>query len=269
MKRTFFYPNNLGKIEKICLCGLFIAISMILNKVLAINYIPIIPFLRISLGGPALIIFSSLLLGPIYGMLVGGFSDIFGYLIFDIKAFAYMPQITLTYILLGFIPSFLFSLVKNIKNKKIMLLSSIIPMFIILIFVSVYFIYNDSLTLYGTTYNITLWMKIVIPISLFILFGVTIFFIIFIDKRMNKVIKDEQERKQLLNPYQIGFVCFLCEFFIMLLFGSLMKAYAFGFTMFLSIFICQMIVMFINIPLNIALISCIIIVGKKYFIKKY
>lgn len=266
MKKTFFYQTSLKPIEKICLCGLFIALAMVLNKVLAINYIPIIPFLRISLGGPAIIILSSLLLGPIYGMFVGGLSDIFGYIIFDIKSFPYMPPITLTYILLGFLPAFLFALVQHIKNKKAMLLSEIVPMVAIIAFVSIYLGCNSSLTLYGTTYQINLWMKIVIPIVLLALFALIIVFTVLVDKKMMKMILDEDERNKILNPYQISFVCFIVELIVMLLFGSWMKSIAFGYNMFMAIFVCQIITMFVNIPLNVSIISCVLIVGRKHFL---
>ena len=65
------FKYNLKPIQKICLSGLFIALTVILQKVIAINYIPVIPFVRVSMGGPALIIFSSVFFGPIYGMIIG------------------------------------------------------------------------------------------------------------------------------------------------------------------------------------------------------
>ena len=76
---------SLAPIQKICLAGLFIALTTILQKVIAINYLAFAPFIRVSLGGPALIIFSSILLGPIYGLFVGMASDVLGYFIFDPK----------------------------------------------------------------------------------------------------------------------------------------------------------------------------------------
>lgn len=82
MKFTLF-KTNLSVIQKICLAGLFIALIVILQKVVAINYLAFAPFIRVSFGGPALIIFASILLGPIYGGLIGMASDLLGYLIFD------------------------------------------------------------------------------------------------------------------------------------------------------------------------------------------
>ena len=70
--------TNIPIVHKICLAGLIMALVVVLQKVVAINYIPVIPFVRLSLGGPALIIFASVLLGPIYGMLIGIGSDLLG-----------------------------------------------------------------------------------------------------------------------------------------------------------------------------------------------
>ena len=55
-----FIKTNIPVIQKICLTGLFIALSMVLQKVIAVNYIAAFPFVRLSFGGPALIIFSSI-----------------------------------------------------------------------------------------------------------------------------------------------------------------------------------------------------------------
>ena len=81
MNNTYL-KNNLSIIQKITLSGLFIALITILQKVIAINYIAVVPFVRISFGGCALLIFASVFLGPWYGLLIGAASDILGYFIF-------------------------------------------------------------------------------------------------------------------------------------------------------------------------------------------
>ena len=121
MKITFF-KTNLTQIQKICLAGLFISLIVILQKVVAINYLAFAPFVRISLGGPALIIFASILLGPIYGGLIGMASDLLGYLIFDPRMYPPYLQITAIYTLLGVASYFIFSIVFSIKTRKCLLL---------------------------------------------------------------------------------------------------------------------------------------------------
>ena len=56
--RLFKLKTNLPVIQKIALAAVFISLIAVLQKVVAVNYIPGLPFFRISFGGPALIIFS-------------------------------------------------------------------------------------------------------------------------------------------------------------------------------------------------------------------
>ena len=114
---------QLSMIQKISLAGIFIILIALFQKVFAVNYIPVLPFVRISFGGPALIIFSSILLGPWFGLLVGAASDIVGFYIFDPKMFGSAPffQITFIYALLGFGSFFIYEFFQVIKNEKLLL----------------------------------------------------------------------------------------------------------------------------------------------------
>ena len=76
---------DLSITKKICLSGIFIALVVIFNKVIALNYIPIIPFVRISFGSIALLIFASIVLGPFYGLVIGAAADVLGYFVFEDK----------------------------------------------------------------------------------------------------------------------------------------------------------------------------------------
>ena len=158
---NFFIKTKLKPIQKICISGLFIALLMILNKVVAINYIPVIPFVRISIGGGALAVFASFVLGPVYGAVVSVAADILGYLFFDPKTFGFFPTITLIYLFLGVVPYFLFCLVNQIKNKKLMLGIEYITFTLIFLGVSLFFTFNNSLTLFGATYTFEFYQKII------------------------------------------------------------------------------------------------------------
>ena len=158
-----FLKANLTTVQKICFAGIFIAVVTILQKVLAINYIPVVPFLRISLGGPAVIIFSSIFLGPIYGMCIGALSDILGYFLLDPKMMGYLPQITAIYALLGLVPYFIFWLFKLIKNEKVMFVIEGVSFVGLIAGITAYLFLNDNLQLYGSTYTLALWQKILIP----------------------------------------------------------------------------------------------------------
>ena len=236
--------KRLSLTSKICLAAIFIVLATICQKVVAINYIAIIPFLRISFGGPAIIIFSSIVLGPWFGLLVGLGSDVLGYFIFDPKSNAFFPQITAIYALLGFASFFIFMFVKKLIGEKV--IKVVAPTFIVLALAAVIITIwlAPSLKLYGTTYTLVLWQKISLTSLLVVLsVGLVVFVILY--ARKNKDI----------NVYQVSFALLLIEILIMVIFGTLMKGFAFGFATYPVILLCQIIVLFINVPLNTILIS--------------
>ncbi|MCR5185288.1 MAG: hypothetical protein K6C32_04340 [Bacilli bacterium] len=236
--------NKLSLTSKICLAAVFIVLATICQKVVAINYIAVIPFLRISFGGPAVIIFSSILLGPWFGLLVGLGSDVLGYFIFDPKNNAFFPQITAIYALLGFASFFIFLFVKKLIGEKV--IKVVAPSFIVLALIAIVLTIwlAPSLKLYGSTYVLEIWQKISITAGLVVLTAILMIFIL-LYARKNKDI----------NVYQVSFSLLLIEILIMVAFGTLMKGLAFGFATYPVILLCQIIVLFFNIPLNTILIS--------------
>ena len=240
--------TNLTPIQKICLAGLFMALAVILQKVVAINYIPVLPFVRVSFCGPALIMFSSVLLGPVYGMLVGIASDLLGYLIFDPRTYPPFLQITAIYAVLGFFSYFVFSLVRSIKSRKVMLGIEIVSLSAIWVASSLFLFLNNQ---------VELVFKIVVPIVSGLLFiGLILFSVLYKGK----------EDDPFISPLHICFASFVCDFLFLLLFGSLMKAWAFGFQIFVTIFLCQAIVMFVNVMLDTVFMSSFQKFTKKYFL---
>ena len=253
-----FFKTNLTVIQKICLSGLFMALIVILQKVVAINYLAFAPFVRISFGGPALIIFASVLLGPIYGALIGLGSDLLGYLIFDPRMYPPYLQITAIYTLLGFLAYFIFSLVFSIKNRKVLAGIEIASLSLIWAGVSAFVILSNQITLFSSTYDVPLLSKILIPCVLGIMFiGIILF---------SLLVKAKDENPY-MSPLHICFASFLCDLLIIVLFGSVMKAWAFGFATFLAIILCQAMVMFVNVMLDTLFISTFMRFTKKYFVR--
>ncbi|MCR4911384.1 MAG: hypothetical protein K5925_02540 [Bacilli bacterium] len=251
---------NLTMTQKICLAGIFIPLVAIFQKIFAINYIAIVPFVRISFGGPALIIFASILLGPWFGLFVGAASDIVGFFIFDPKMFGSVPffQITAIYALLGFSSYFVFNFVHRIKSTKWMLVTELSTMMLITVAITLFICLNNSIQLYGVVYEFDTLQRILIPILTVILQGLLFLAIYFIGGHFKK-------RDIKVSTYHISFSCFILEVFVMLIFGTLMKVWAFSSTTFLAIFFSQLIVLFINIPLNTFLLSYIINLSTKIF----
>jgi len=257
MKLTLF-KTNLTVIQKICLSGLFMALVVILQKVVAVNYLAFAPFVRISFGGPALIIFASVLLGPIYGALIGLGSDLLGYLIFDPRMYPPYLQITAIYTVLGFLSYFIFSLVFSVKNHKLLAGIEIGTLSLIWAGVSLFVILSNQITLFSSTYDVPLLSKILIPSILAVVFiGIILF---------SLLVKSKDENP-FMSPLHICFASLLCDIFIIVLFGSVMKAWAFGFATFLTIILCQAMVMFINVMLDTLFISTFMRFTKKYFIR--
>jgi len=252
------FKTNLSVIQKICLAGLFIALIVILQKVVAINYLAFAPFIRVSFGGPALIIFASILLGPIYGGLIGMASDLLGYLIFDPRMYPPYLQITAIYTLLGFASYFIFSFVYSIKNKKALIIVEMSTLAAIWLAVSLYVVLSNQITLFSSTYEVPILSKILIPSLLGLMFAFIIVFSIFYKP------KDDNP---MMSPLHICFASFISDLFIIVIFGSIMKAWAFGFMTFLAIILCQAMVMFINVTLDTLFISAFQRFTKKYFVR--
>ena len=251
--------TNLTAIQKICLSGLFIAIAVILQKVVAINYLAFAPFVRVSLGGPALVMFGSILLGPIYGLFIGVASDLLGYFIFDASGYPLFLQVTAIYALLGFVSYFVFSLVYSLRNTKALTIIEIAFVSVIWITISLFMLLNNQIKLFSTTYDLTVLSKVlVISIS-----GVIFLSIIL----LSNLIKPK-DGSVFTSPLHICFASFICDFFVLVLFGSVMKAWAFGFTTFVAIVICQALVMSFNVFIDTFFISTFQHFCKKYYVSR-
>lgn len=242
---------NLSITQKVALAGIFIILIALFQKVFAVNYIPVLPFVRISFGGPALIIFSSILLGPWFGLLVGAASDIVGFYIFDPKMMGSAPffQITFIYALLGFGSFFIYKFFSKINNDKTMLLIEIVVFSILLVGLILFSALDYQV-------DLSVAYRILIPLVSFTLLALTIFTQIFVSRHFKK-------REIEINVMNIGFSCFVIEMLIMVAFGVLMKTWAFLSSSFLIILVSQIIVAFFNIPLNTFLVSYIMYLSNR------
>ena len=250
---------KLDQIQKIALSGLFLALTIIFTRFLSIQNIPVIPFVRISLG-PCLIIFSSLLLGPIYGAVVGGLSDILGIvLVPSALGYGINPWFTIVYTFLGIFPWLIYFLFKKIKQDKIFYILTVSFMACLIIFLIVFLSIVSDITLFGKDYHFEWWMKLIIVFSTIILGGITSVGLIFINKYFRK-----KYQGTFIFPYKIAFVSVLSEFFILLILNSIVKQIFFD-TDFLFIFFSQSIVFFVNISLDTYMITLLSILAKRVF----
>lgn len=246
--------GNISLTQKICLSGLLIALVAILQKILAINYLAGLPFFRISFGGPALIIFASIFLGPFWGAIIGFTSDLFGYFVFDASSIVYKPQIGIIYLVLGFVSYFIFDAISKIKNHKVLITIETISFIILFLGVSSYIIF---------VYECELAFKIAIPIGLLVLFcGLEIF-----------TLKYKPKEEILYSSLTVSFASFITDFVVLVLFGSLMKTWAFliyydnAFLLWVMIIVSQGLVLFFNVVFNTVVISLFLRLTKRYITK--
>lgn len=256
MNNSLLFGFKLKPILKVSLAGIFIALACIFNKIVAINYIPVVPFVRISFGGPAIIIFASFLLGPLYGAMIGGFSDILGYLIFDIKAYPYYPSITLTYVLLGLVAGFLFYFLSHFKNEKLSRIILYSSLSIIYILTTVFILTSSEWIIFDNIVKLELWLKLLLVSVTTILLSFMIVYLELLAKRH----KYHNE----MNIFSITLGMFILDLFVLTIFGTLMKSIAFGFNIFFVILLLQAMTMFFNIPFNVFVFYATFNVGKRF-----
>ena len=218
-------------VRKITITAMLLALTIIFTKVLGIN--PGFWAVRISFG-PALIILSSLYLGPVYGLIVGAGSDVLGALIFPTGE--YQPLFTLVYGLLGVFPWVLNFIFKKINKPK---LDTII--------------FNVFLALWLCVVLTIVWcfpqidkmaMQIIysaVAVALTIGTSISIFFI-------NKFFKNRNSEYD-GRFYRYALVCMCVEIAVMVFGNSLVKSFHFE-QPYLLMIEWMGLVSFINIPVN-------------------
>lgn len=252
---------KLSHIQRITLGGLFLALIIILTRFLSFQNIPLIPFVRISIG-PSLIIFGSLIFGPIYGGIIGGLSDILGIvLVPNALGYGINPWFTVIYTLLGVFPWCVYKLIKLIKNEKILYILSVSLMASLAVFLTVFLGIVSDFTLFGKDYHLDWWVKLIIVASAFVLTILTSIGLLLINKFMKK-----KYDTGLISIYQISFVSIASQLVVLLILNSIVKTVFFG-TDYLIIFFSQAVVFFINVILDTFIISLLSILVNKFFRK--
>lgn len=245
---------KLSPVVKISLSGLILALVIIFTRFLSVQNIPFLPFVRISIG-PALIIFASILLGPIYGGIIGGASDILGiFLVPNALGYPINPWFTLVYTGLGILPWCIYKLVKLIKNDKV----SLIVMGAILLGLWLFVVIYGSRQNYILDKEFTLSAKLIIFVLSFLMIAGTIILIILIKHHYDN---------EVLSPYNIAILSIIVEVVVMLLANSFAKSFFFGIE-FKIVFFMQAIIFFIDIPMNTILISYLLKLANKVFNKE-
>ena len=181
--------RKMSQLYKIAFSALFIALGVILSRVLSINFLAGLPFLKISLT-MSVVLFSSFYLGPIYGTIISFAIDFIGALLMPIGPYDFLYSIPA--IVQGFTPFLLYVLfIKIHADRKypivlgiLLLLMNAIVITFVLTHTNVKVTGEDSITITPT-------LKWVIPlvsflVSLIFYIGVIIFKTRFKDSRFNQ-----------------------------------------------------------------------------------
>lgn len=109
------------KVYKIVVSGLLIALSIVLTRIFALNFIIAgIPGARLAIGFVPIIL-GSMLLGPYFGAGIGALADIIGFLFFPTGP--YFLLVTLTSALVGILPYLIMRITSKLKSWLQLLLS--------------------------------------------------------------------------------------------------------------------------------------------------
>ena len=245
---------KISQVQKITLSALLLALTIILTRITPLQNFPLIPWVRISLG-PALIIFTSLLCGPLYGAIVGAGSDILGIVLFpNSLGYGINPLFTVVYGLLGILPWLIYFLVKKVKNQQIPLICLISAMILIFAALVVLMFFSPIIS---ANYSFELYHKIIIVSVAFVLMVGMLISLLLMNKHFTK------KYGEILSLYKIAFVCLVSEFFLMLLLNSWVKSFYFEVD-FLIVFFASAIVFFINVPLNTFVVEGLLILINKF-----
>lgn len=244
-------------VRDITVSALLLALTIICTRLLSIQDIPIIPFVRISIG-PALIIFTSIFIGPVYGLVVGAASDILGIVMFpNALGYPINPFFTAVYGLLGLLPYFIFKLAKTINKKSINFAIITAILGCLCIFATIFISLNSSIILFGKTYEFLTWHKALIISLSWVLSAGTVVAIYFINRHL-----EQKYGEDVAETYPIAVVAVLVELVVMLILNTIVKVIFFQVD-FLFVFFSQAVVFFINIPLNTFVVSLLGVLYKK------
>lgn len=105
--------RRFNSIEKITFAATLLAIAVVLGTITKTIRIPHLSFLSFSFT-PAIVIFASLCLGPIYGAVVGGLADLIPAFLSPTGAYNFL--LTIVFVLLGILPWLLEKLTKRIRS---------------------------------------------------------------------------------------------------------------------------------------------------------
>lgn len=185
MKQTLLY--------KICYSALFIALTIILSRFFALPGLFGLSFLKISFAN-SVVLFSSFYLGPLWGVIVAGASDVLGAILFP-QGGAFNPIFTIPAILTGLCPYYFYKLINYSKIEKKIPTILIILLSAFSIFITVVLLTNEEIIYGNKHYVFEDWLKITLIV---LVFGLSILYIV-----SSIIIKTKFKNKRINENYNI------------------------------------------------------------------
>lgn len=253
-------------LQKMTLTALLLALYMVATRFLGIY---VTPFVRFSFGIPILI-FSSILLGPISGAIIGGVGDILGILIINTSGVAINPFMTISYALMGATPGVCMMLFRKYRdNEKISFIIFNGLLAIIWILILSFTLVTKQIELFNKDNRVILTLNVlakslIISLSLLLLIGISIFTYFFNRHFKNKSMFDNR----IPNIYNVSFIVVFIEVFFTLLLNSLNKWLFYEVILgqtapFILIFFPALLLSVIYIPMNTILVSYLCLLASK------
>jgi len=194
--------KNNQQIRRLTLSAILIALSVVLTR-FGSFYIPGASFIRIGFGSIPIII-SSLVVGPVWGALVGAGADLIGALAFPVGP--YFFGYTIDAALQGALPFFVIYLFKGRYKRQ-----GIAYLTLLIAFISIVSAFSIKYSSYRS-YELLLWLRYAIPLFFLLYFlGVYVFFH-YISKTKAFHLASRHERK--FSLFDIYLICFVNEVII-------------------------------------------------------
>lgn len=246
---------NSSIIRKMTLSAMFIALGLILERVLMI---PIGEVNRIAFGSSAIIL-ASLIVGPLFGALVGASMDVLGFMINSVGT--YTPYVTIGLAVLGILPWLLSKLMVSLKripgyyNVSYVLLTALFSYGIWFIYSRDQYTFNMGGGNFVDVDLSTWFVRIILPIiALAIFFG-----FVYLTGQFEKRFSSNQSKKS-LPPKAIVFIVLVSEIIISIIWGVQWRVWYLGIPP-LALYFNQIIFFVIGFPVK----SLIVITGLRTY----
>ncbi|MCQ2752769.1 MAG: ECF transporter S component [Bacilli bacterium] len=249
---------KMSVLQRMVLTALMLALYTVATRFVMV---PVTPYVRLS-AGIAILIFSSIMLGPIAGAVIGVAGDLLGAVIMPYMGNVVInPFMTISYGLMGATPALIMILFRKFKKKD--LIYSILfftLLTVIVISLTIYMSIAPSITLFDHEFTINLVARILVPIIALIIMSLFGVFTYFLNKRFKK---RREELPNLPSPYQVSFIVVVVEVVFTLFINVFAKMWLMEVKNFEIIFFPSLFLAFIYIPANTVIVTYLCFLASK------